>query len=262
MTSIPRVDDGVHTIDLNSDLGEGFGPWLMGDDESLLSLVSSANVACGYHAGDATTMRRTCTGAVARSVRIGAHVAYRDLAGFGRRDIDVPAAALTNDVLYQIGALAACARAAGGEVSYLKPHGALYNRIVWDPEQAGAVVEAVRLYDPTMPVLGLPGSEFLMLAEQAGLPTAGEGFVDRGYDGAGRLVPRGVAGALVHDPKVAAERAVQMAVAGTVLSIDGQLVAVHPRSLCVHGDTPGATEIARHVRHALHDADVRLSSFA
>jgi UPF0271 protein len=236
-------------IDLNSDLGEGFGAWPMGDDASLLSVVTSANVACGYHAGDATIMR------------IGAHVSYRDLAGFGRRAIDVPAAELTSDIIYQIGALAACARVAGGTVSYVKPHGALYNRIVWDQDQATAVVEAVRLYNPGLAVLGLPDSQFLSLAQQAGLQAVPEGFVDRAYDDEGKLVSRRQPGSVIHDAARVTERAVQLATDGSVVSVTGSTVRPGPRSLCLHGDTPGATDLARQVRASLEQAGVRLRPF-
>ncbi len=248
-------------IDLNSDLGEGFGAWSMGDDASLLSVVTSANVACGYHAGDATIMRRTCETAVKNGVRIGAHVSYRDLAGFGRRTIDVPAVELTNDIIYQIGALAACARVAGGTVSYVKPHGALYNRIVWDQDQATAVVEAVRLYDPGLAVLGLPDSQFLSLALQAGLRAVSEGFVDRAYDDEGKLVSRRQPGSVIHDSARVMERAVQLATDGSVVSVTGSTVRPAPRSLCLHGDTPGAAELARQVRASLEQAGVRLRPF-
>lgn len=253
---------GTGTIDLNSDLGEGFGPWRMGDDQALLQTVCSANIACGYHASDATIMRRTCAEAVSRGVSIGAHVSYRDLAGFGRREIDVPPDELVNDVLYQIGALSACARAEGGRVRYVKPHGALYNRIVWDADQAAAVVQAVTLYDPQMTVLGLPGSVFLRLAEETGLPAVREGFVDRAYDKDGHLVSRRRAGAVLQDPARVAAQAVQLATAGTVVSVDGPTVAPRPHSLCLHGDTPGAAETARGVRAALEGAGVRLAAFA
>jgi 5-oxoprolinase (ATP-hydrolysing) subunit A len=248
-------------IDLNSDLGEGFGAWSMGDDESLLSVVTSANVACGYHAGDATIMRRTCENAVKNGVRIGAHVSYRDLAGFGRRTIDVAAGELISDIIYQIGALAACAQVAGGTVSYVKPHGALYNRIVWDQDQAAAVVQAVRLYDPGLAVLGLPGSQFLGLAQQAGLQAVPEGFVDRAYDDEGRLVSRRQPGSVIHDAARVTAQAVRLATDGSVISVTGSTVRPAPRSLCLHGDTPGAAELARQVRASLRQAGVRLRAF-
>jgi 5-oxoprolinase (ATP-hydrolysing) subunit A len=249
-------------IDLNSDLGEGFGAWTMGDDAAILEVVTSANVACGFHAGDATIMRRTCEKAIANGVRIGAHVSYRDLEGFGRRNIDVPPAVLANDILYQIGALDACARAAGGTVSYVKPHGALYNRIARDDAQAGAVVEAIRQYHHELAVLGLPGSRFLDLASESGVRAVPEGFVDRAYSADGRLVSRTEPESVIHDVAQVGVRAVQMAVYGTVTTVSGETVRPAPRSLCLHGDTPGAAALAVHVRASLERAGVRLVPFA
>uniref|UniRef100_UPI0007660316 LamB/YcsF family protein n=1 Tax=Streptomyces scabiei TaxID=1930 RepID=UPI0007660316 len=187
----------MSSIDLNADLGEGFGRWTLTDDERLLSVVTSANVACGFHAGDAATMRRVCALAAEGGVRVGAQVSYRDLAGFGRRAMDVPPAELAAEVAYQIGALEVFARAAGTRVSYVKPHGALYNRVVGDEEQAAAVVDGVLLADATLPVLGLPGSRLLALAEAAGLPAVTEAFADRAYTDQGTLVPRGQEGAVI-----------------------------------------------------------------
>jgi UPF0271 protein len=250
------------TIDLNADLGEGFGVWRLGDDDALLGVVTSANVACGFHAGDPSTMRRVCTTAVAAGVAIGAQVSYRDLAGFGRRFIDVAPAELTDDVLYQLAALDGLARTAGGRVSYLKPHGALYNAVVSHEAQAEAVVAAVTAYDAALPVLGLPGSVLLRAAEAAGLRTVSEGFADRGYTPEGTLVPRRSPGALVHDPAAVAERAVRMAAEGTVVAVDGSTVPVAVESVCVHGDTPGAVELARGVRAALTGAGLQVASFA
>src|SRR3954447_12857885 len=215
------------SIDLNADLGEGFGIWRLGDDDALLGVVSSANVACGFHAGDPSTMRRVCAGAVAAGVAIGAQVSYRDLAGFGRRFIDVPADELTADVLYQLAALDGIARTAGGRVGYVKPHGALYNAAVHHEEQARAVVEAVRAYDTSLPVLGLPGSALLRLAGAAGLATVAEGFADRGYTPQGTLVPWREPGALVEDAGQVAARAVQMVVEGVVVAVDGTAVDLH-----------------------------------
>lgn len=249
------------SIDLNADLGEGFGRWRLTDDEQLLSVVTSANVACGFHAGDAATMRRVCELAAERGVRIGAQVSYRDLAGFGRRAMDVPPAELAAEVAYQIGALEVFARAAGARVAYVKPHGALYNRVVRDEEQAGAVVEGVRLADVTLPVLGLPGSRFLKLAEQAGQPVVTEAFADRAYTDEGTLVPRGQDGAVITDADTVVERSVGLAREGAVTSRSGERVMVRARSLCLHGDTPGAVELARRVRGALTSAGVRVEAF-
>lgn len=253
---------GRGTVDLNADLGEGFGVWRLGDDDALLGVVTSANVACGFHAGDPTTMRRVCAGAAAAGVAVGAQVSYRDLAGFGRRFIDVAPAELADDVLYQLAALDGVARASGGRVRYVKPHGALYNAVVAHEEQARAVVDAVVAHDPALPVLGLPGSALLRAAEAAGLRTVTEGFADRGYTPDGRLVPRRDPGALVQDPAAVAERAVRMAVEGTVVAVDGSTVPAPVESICVHGDTPGAVELARAVRAALEGAGVALAPFA
>ncbi len=249
-------------IDLNSDLGEGFGVWRLTDDEALLDVVTSANVACGFHAGDPTVMRRVCARAVQRGIVIGAQVGYRDLPGFGRRFIDVDPDELVNEVLYQIAALDGFARVAGGRVRYVKPHGALYNATVRHAEQAAAVVEAVRLYDPSLPILGLPGSELLRQAARAGIATVAEAFADRAYTPAGELVSRREPGAVIHDVEAFAERCVRMASAGEVEAADGTVIKVEPRSICVHGDTPGAVAMARAVRAALTAAGVEVAAFA
>src|SRR4051812_44496378 len=248
-------------MDLNSDLGESFGRWVLGDDDAMLGLVTSANVACGFHAGDPATLRRTCAMAAERGVAVGAQVGYRDLAGFGRRFIDVPPADLAADVLYQLGALEAMCRVAGTAVRYVKPHGALYNTAVHHAGQARAVVDAVRDYDPALPVLGLPGSELLRAAEEAGLPTVREFFVDRGYPPEGTLVPRGEPGALLDDADEVAERVLRMVTAGSVTAVDGSEVAVRAESACVHGDSPGAVRMAQAVRTRLTDAGVPLRAF-
>ncbi|NEK86528.1 LamB/YcsF family protein [Blastococcus saxobsidens] len=249
------------SVDLNADLGEGFGVWRLGDDEALLGVVTSANVACGFHAGDPLTMRRVCAAAATSGVALGAQVAYRDLAGFGRRFLDVAPAELTADVLYQLAALDGIARTAGSRVSYLKPHGALYNAVVHHEQQARAVVDAVTAYDPGLAVLGLPGSAVLRLAADAGLRTVAEGFADRGYTPEGTLVPRNAAGAVVHDPAEVAERAVRMAADGIVVAVDGSRVAVEVESVCVHGDTPGAVDLARSVRSSLESAGLTVAAF-
>lgn len=248
-------------IDLNADLGEGFGQWTLGDDDALLDVVTSANVACGFHAGDPTVLRRTCERAAERGVVVGAQVGYRDLAGFGRRFIDMEPGDLTNDVLYQIGALEAFARVAGTQVRYVKPHGALYNAIVHHEAQAAAVVDAVRRYDPTLPVLGLPGSAWLQLAEEAGLTVVPEAFADRAYTPEGTLVARREPGAVLHDAHEVAERCVRLATRGEVVAVDGSVVPVRAGSVCVHGDSPGAVDMARAVRAALEGADVRVAPF-
>lgn len=248
-------------IDLNADLGEGFGAWRLGDDQALLAIVTSANIACGYHAGDPLTLRQCCAGAVAHGVAIGAQVSYRDLAGFGRREMDVPSDELTAEVLYQIGALDGIARAAGGRVRYVKPHGALYNRIARDPVQASAVASAVAAYDQSLPLLSLPGSAAARAAASAGLPVAAEAFADRAYTREGTLVSRREPGAVLTNPGEVAERALAMVTHGTVVSADGHVVPVRAESICVHGDTPGAVELARAVRKSLEAAGVRLAPF-
>ena len=252
---------GGRGIDLNADLGEGFGVWRLGDDDALLGIVTSANVACGFHAGDPSTMRRVCGRAVSAGVAIGAQVSYRDLAGFGRRFLDVEPAQLADDVLYQLAALDGIARAAGGRVSYVKPHGALYNAAVGHAGHARAVLDAVLAFDRRLPVLGLPGSELLRGAEAAGMRPVVEGFADRGYTAEGSLVPRREPGAVIDDPAVVAERAVRMATEGVVVAVDGSRLLMPVESVCVHGDTPGAVGLARAVRSALADAGVSLAPF-
>ena len=249
-------------VDLNSDLGEGFGVWTLGDDEALLDVVTSANVACGFHAGDPDILRRVCAIAAERGVAIGAHVGYRDLAGFGRRDMDVEPQRLTNDVIYQIGALDGFARVAGTRVRYVKPHGALYNTAVHDQQQAAAVVEAIHLYDESLPVMGLPGSALLTTAGSAGLRTIGEAFADRSYTPDGTLVPRSQPGAVLHDPQQVAERMARLVTTGTVTAADGTDVTISAESICVHGDSPGAVKMAIAVRQALAAAGVDLRPFA
>jgi UPF0271 protein len=245
-----------HRVDLNADVGESFGRWTLGEDDAVLEVVTSANVACGFHAGDPATLRRTCELAAERGVAVGAQVSYRDLAGFGRRFIDVHPDDLVNDVIYQIGALDGLARVAGDRVRYVKPHGALYNRIVHDDAQAAAVVAAVQAYDPSLPVLGLPGSAWLRLAAEAGLTTVREAFADRGYTSSATLVPRSQPGALIEDADLAVARALDMVRTAAVRSIDGAMVAVRAQTICVHGDTPGAAAMAGVLRAALEDAGV------
>jgi 5-oxoprolinase (ATP-hydrolysing) subunit A len=248
-------------IDLNSDLGEGFGVWRLGDDNALLDLVTSANVACGFHAGDASTMRAVCVAAAERGVAIGAQVSYRDLAGFGRRFIDVDPKQLADEVLYQLGALQAFAAAAGTAVVYVKPHGALYNAAVHHEAQAAAVVDGVRAFG-TLPVLGLPGSALLRATEAAGLPAVPEAFADRGYTPHGTLVPRSEDGALLTDTDAVVERAMRLAADGEIVAVDGTVLRSRARSLCLHGDTPGAVDHARAVRAALDKAGVPVVAFA
>jgi 5-oxoprolinase (ATP-hydrolysing) subunit A len=238
------------TVDLNSDVGEGFGAWPGGPDRELMNIITSANIACGFHAGDPSIMRRTCEMAVANSVAIGAHVSYPDLAGFGRRFIDMKAEELADAVVYQIGALAGVAHAAGGSVKYVKPHGALYNTIVHHEEQAEAVASAVRRYDAKLPLLGLPGTDSAIerAAARHGLPFIFEGFADRGYTAEGTLIPRSHPGALLTDEDDAAKQAVAVADRGIA-------------SICIHSDTPGAATLGAAVAVGLMQAGYELRPF-
>jgi 5-oxoprolinase (ATP-hydrolysing) subunit A len=242
-------------LDLNADLGEGIG-----DDDALLGLVTSANVACGFHAGDADTMRGVAATAAANGVAVGAHISYRDREGFGRRSMAVAPAVLVAEIREQIGALQACCRAAGTRVRYVKPHGALYNAAARDAALAATVCAGVAACGP-LPVLGLPGSELLLAARAASLAAVPEGFPDRGYRADGSLVARDEPGALVEDPGAVAARAVALA-RGAVEDAAGRPVRVAVRSLCVHGDAPQAVAAAREVRAALEAAGVRLEAFA
>ncbi|EKF22042.1 lamB/YcsF family protein [Mycolicibacterium hassiacum DSM 44199] len=248
-------------VDLNADLGESYGVWRLGDDEAMLDVVTSANVACGFHAGDPAHLAATCRAAAERGVRIGAQVGYRDLPGFGRRFIDVPPDELTAEIIYQIGALQALARVHGTTVYYVKPHGALYNTIVNHREQARAVAEAVRAVDPELPVLGLPGSAFFAEAERLGLRTVSEAFADRAYRPDGQLVSRRERNAVLHDPRQIADRVVQMVTTGRVVAVDGSTIPLRVESICVHGDTAGAIDIAAAVRKRLLDEGVELRPF-
>ena len=248
-------------MDLNADLGESFGRWQLGDDDALLNIVTSANIACGFHAGDPGVIRRACEGAAERGVTVGAQVSYRDLAGFGRRFIDMAPQDLTDDVVYQLGALAGFARSAGTTVSYVKPHGALYNAIVKHEQQAGAVVEAVRGFDSGLAVLGLGGSRWLELADRAGLTTFREVFADRAYASEGTLVPRGEPGAMLEEPEVIGRRCAQLARAEPIETVDGGQIEVRADSICVHGDSPGAVAIAGNVRDRLAAEGIAVSPF-
>ncbi len=233
-------------VALTTDIGEGYGRWRIADDETLLGLVTGANVACGFHAGDPGIMRVTCAGAVARGVSIGAQVSYRDLHGFGRRFIAYERRELTDDLLYQIGALEAFAKTAGGQVGFVRAHGALYNVAATDADHAGAIVDAVKEYDATLPVLCLRDTVLWRAAEVAGLQVLAEGFVDRGYSPDGLLIPRTESGAMITDPQEAASRAVAMVAEGRV------------DALVVHSDTDGAVAIARAVREALESSGIDL----
>jgi UPF0271 protein len=254
----------VPTIDLNSDLGEGYGAYRMGDDEALLDIVTSANVACGFHAGDPAIMRRSCEQAVEKGVRIGAHIGYQDLAGFGRRDIDVAPETVHDEALYQVGALDAFARAAGDRVRYVKPHGALYHAAARRPEIAAAVVDAVVASgrpDQPLQLLGPPDSALERAARTAEIGYAREGFADRAYAVDGTLTPRGRPGAVL-GPDAALDQALAIATSGAATTPDGEPVEVAVRSLCVHGDSPAAVDLARAIRTALVERGLRLQAFA
>ncbi len=249
-------------IDLNSDVGESFGNWTFGDDAGIIASVSSANVACGFHAGDPTGIRATCAAAAAAGVTVGAHPGYRDLAGFGRRFMDVDPDELTDDVVYQIGALQALARAAGTSVRYVKPHGALYNTIAVHERQARAVVRAVREVDDALPLLVLPGTVIEAEARTAGLRTVVEAFADRAYRPDGALVPRREPGAVLHTESDVVEHVLRIATDGEVVAVDGSRIRIAAESICVHGDTPGAVALAAAVRRALASAGVGVGAFA
>jgi len=248
-------------IDLNCDLGESYGAWRLGDDDAMLDLVTSANIACGFHAGDPSALRRACAMAAERGVAIGAQVGYPDIAGFGRRFIDIDPHELRDVVLYQLGALDGFAQVAGAGVMYIKPHGALYHACITHPAQAEAVVKAAHEYDPAMAVLGPPGSPLLEFADDLGMEPVPEGFADRAYLPDGRLVPRSAPGSLLTDGSMISAQAVQIAQHRTVTTIDGSVVPVAVRSLCLHGDTPGAVQFAQAVRQALAEAGIGVHAF-
>jgi UPF0271 protein len=246
-------------MDLNADLGEGFGRWELTDDTALLRVVTSANVACGFHAGDPLTLRRVCEAAAAGGVRIGAQVSYRDLAGFGRREMDVPRDELAAEVAYQIGALQVFARAAGTEVRYVRPHGALYHRAGNDPEQAVAVAEGARLAGVGT-LLCQVGSELARAARAAGLRVVGESFADRAYQPDGSLVPRGLPGALL-EREAAVAQAVDLAARGEVTAIDGTRVQIEAASICVHGDGLDPVATIEAIRSALDKKGIKVEAF-
>ncbi|MBS0446674.1 MAG: LamB/YcsF family protein [Proteobacteria bacterium] len=243
-------------IDLNCDMGEGYGAWTMGDDLALLDHVTSANIACGFHAGDAMTMQRVVAAAFARGVHVGAHPSLPDLQGFGRRVMRVSPAEVHAMVVYQVGALAAFARAAGGKLSHVKAHGALYNMAAQDAALADAIARAVRDVDPTLALFGLAGSLQIAAAEQLGLRAVSEVFADRSYQDDGSLTPRGQPGAMIEDAEVAAAQVRRMVEQGSVRAVGGKDVPVRADTLCIHGDQPGALAFARKIRTALEDAGI------
>ncbi|WP_198968908.1 LamB/YcsF family protein [Xylophilus sp. ASV27] len=248
-------------MDLNSDLGESLGAWRMGDDAAMLDVVSSANVACGFHAGDPAGILETLRAAQARGVTVGAHVAYPDLIGFGRRNMDVASSDLVAGIIYQIGALQGLAQAAGTRVRYVKPHGALYNTIAHDRRQAQDVIHAIRAADPGLVLVALAGSPLIAWAREAGLSVVAEAFADRGYTPEGALVSRREPGAVLHDVDQIAERMLSLVREGVVRAVDGSDVRIAADSICVHGDSPGAVAIARHLRQRFEQEGVRISSF-
>ncbi|WP_242224583.1 LamB/YcsF family protein [Shinella zoogloeoides] len=249
-------------IDLNSDLGESYGAWRMGDDAAMLAVVSSANIACGFHAGDPAGIYRTVQAAAANGVVVGAHVSYPDRVGFGRRDLDATAEELIADVIYQIGAIKGIAAAAGTTVRYVKPHGALYNRIAYDAKQGQAVIDGIRAVDPALVLMGLANAPILDLARRSGLAVVAEAFADRAYTPKGELVSRREAGSVLHDERKIADRMVQLARTGTLEAIDGSTIRVEAQSICVHGDSPGAVAIAQEIRRRFEAEGIVIRSFA
>ncbi len=250
------------TIDINSDLGESFGAWKMGDDCAMLDVVSSANVACGFHAGDPAGILKTVKAAAERGVAIGAHVGYRDLAGFGRRNMDPSSEELIGDVIYQIGALQGLAKAAGTRVIYVKPHGALYNTIAIDARQAADVIAAIRAIDPSLVLMALAGSQLVEQARSAGLTVVAEAFADRAYTPEGNLVSRREKGSVLHDPELVAQRMLRMVRDGAIEAIDGTMTKIDAQSICVHGDSPGAVAIAQRLRALLEESGHAVQPFA
>jgi 5-oxoprolinase (ATP-hydrolysing) subunit A len=256
------VTAGGPTLDLNADMGESFGPWSMGDDQALLDVVTTVHVACGFHAGDPEIMAATLSRAHAAGVAIGAHPSYPDLAGFGRRAMAVPPERVKLDLLYQLGALDGIARSLGARLRSVKPHGALYHRMASDADCAAAVVAAVGSFSEGLWIVMPAGSPALASARAAGVLVASEAFCDRAYLPDGTLAPRGEVGSLITEPQVAAERAVALAAGRPIDAIDGTPITLDATTLCVHGDSPGAAAIARHVRAALESAGVTVAPFA
>jgi UPF0271 protein len=250
------------TIDLNSDLGESFGPWRMGQDEALMPSITSANIACGFHAGDPTVMRRTIGLAKQHGVAVGAHPGFPDLAGFGRRDMHISTGEVEDLVLYQVAALAGVAAAEGVRLQHVKAHGALYNMAARDAALAGAIARAVAAFDPTLILLGLPNSPLLTEGEKAGLRVAAEIFADRTYEADGSLTSRRIAGSVIHDPAHVVARAVAMVTTGRVTATNGAIIRLSAQTLCLHGDTPGAADLAKRVRAELESAGVRVAPLA
>ena len=249
-------------IDLNSDLGESFGPWPMGQDAALMESISSANIACGFHAGDAGTMRATIALARQKGVAIGAHPGFQDLIGFGRREVKASLAEVGDLVLYQVSALAGMAAAQGMALQHVKAHGALYNMACRDRPLADAIAKAVASLDRSLILFGLPNSELLRAGEAAGLAVAAEVFADRAYDPDGSLTSRTTPGSVIHDTQRVVERAITMVRDRRVIAVDGSTIALQADTICLHGDTPGAAEHARAVRAGLEAAGIRIACLA
>ena len=245
-------------LDLNCDMGESFGAWRMGDDEAVLAHVTSANIACGFHAGDARTMQRTVRLAHARGVAIGAHPSLPDLHGFGRREMRVTPEEVHGFVLYQVGALAGICRAEGARLHHVKPHGALYNMAARDAGLAEAIAHAVRDFDQQLVLYGLAGSELIRAARAAGLRAASEVFADRTYQADGSLTPRSRADAMIGDAASAVAQVERMVRRGEVVATDGTVVHIQAHTLCIHGDEPGAATFAREIRTALESGGVQV----
>lgn len=249
-------------IDLNCDVGESFGAYTIGSDAEILRHVTSANIACGFHAGDPATMRRTVRLAVENKVAIGAHPGLPDLVGFGRREMQVSAQEVYELVLYQVGALAAFARGAGTAVSHIKPHGALYNIATKDGGIAQAIAQATRDFDPTCVLVGQSGSQLIEAGRAAGLNTASEAFGDRTYQADGSLTPRHLPNALISDPSIAAERVMRMVLEGKIESQQGTDVPISTDTICIHGDSPGAADLAKAIRARLEQHGIKVRSFS
>lgn len=245
-------------IDINCDMGESFGPWTMGADAEVMPNITSANVACGAHAGDATVMRRTVRGATQHGVSVGAHPGFADLQGFGRREIQADPAEVEDSLIAQVGALAAIARAEGVPIRHVKAHGALYNMAARDARLAAAIARAIKAVDPSLIMFGLPASALIDAGAAAGLRVAAEGFADRAYEPDGSLTPRSRAGAVIHDPAVVVERAVRMIRDGVVLTPSGKEIPLRVDTICVHGDTPGAPQLTKQIRAGLEAAGIQV----
>ena len=249
-------------VDLNCDMGESFGAYQLGLDEQVMPLITSANVACGFHAGDPQVLRRSVDLARKHGAAIGAHVSFPDLVGFGRREMNATPLEVENDTLYQLGAIGGFCRAAGVPLRHIKPHGALYNMAQKDRTLAEAIVRAVVAFDPSLLVFAQPGSALEAAAVAAGLTAVGEVFADRAYNADGTLASRKLPGAVIHDPEQVAERAVLMVTSGSVTAIDGTVVPLRAETICVHGDTPGALDLIRRIRQRLGESGVTIAAAA